>query len=694
MAFCGCTDKTELSPVSEKAPAVVPVVLRGTSSPKADEAESKTSLGIPSGSTVPFLWERADRLGLFLKSGGTEITASDNAPVMLASDKGPGSNTGCFEGTLAGLEASTTYDVSIYYPWYVSSVTSSSAIRDRVHPHQVQAAPGSSAHIGRSGGFAVASSSLTTPSSLDGYTAEIDFELNHKTAYLQFNVSSAVGAYNGWLLKRITLTAPENVWLAGQTEWEPSGQTFKLLDTDARSNSVILDIENSQPLSVTAQTAYMVLFPASVKGCKLDFSYTLQTPDGSQTVVLSRSRQISASSLMFTSGSIYNLVEVIPAAAGGEWTASDEVFDEEYYRAKILGIAKRAGAPTLHVTYKDNLHQITVFVVNEDYYNTPDAIQEDFTPTEDCLYQAASVTKVTFNYIFWKMREEGYWSDLDQPVYELWPGVLDLFADDAKEMAKDITLRMLVTHTTGLDGSLNYGKFTFDAQSTGYYPGGNKYRYSNRGISILGWTMEYLKGYAKGQGLVQMGRDYIFDKLGMTLSNFSYMDGYDSIHLKGHMGTTWARNNATWGGSANAAYSLRSNSKEYMKFLWWMMHGADLSPETMTEMWDPQFLVTEAHTGCTTEMWRTLGWQREASEELGPVFRHSGSLPGFRSTEVRMIPERDAAFVTFCNYEQSYNVNDALFDLFMPHKEPFASSAINPVPSTLGVAGNTTVRDE
>ena len=671
---------------------VTPVVLKGSSVP---DNGAKTSLGTPEGTKVPLVWNRADQIGMFLSASGTALTASDNASAMIVKDSGPGTREGTFAGTLTGLSASTTYDVKIYYPWYQSASSSGTSVYDRIHPHQTQTATGNSSHIGKSGGFAVGNTSFTTPASLDGFTAELDFSLTHKTAYVQFDVNAAAGDYTGWLLKRITMSAPDGTNIAGQCLWEPANDTFTLVNSDALSNTIVLDIEASDPLSATAQSAYMVVFPTAVNSKVLTFTYTLQTTDGSQTVNLTKTKTMSATSTLFSPGKIYRLQETLPATAGGEWTAENVVVDVEYYREKILGIAKRAGVPSINATYKDNLKEISVFVVNDDFYNTPGRSQEAAPITENSVYQAASVTKVTFNYIFWKMREQGYFNDLDQPVYELWPAMLDLFADDAKEDAKLITLRMIITHTTGLDGLLNYGsKFTFDAAANGYYPGGNKYRYSNKAISILGWTMEYLLGYEKGKGLRQMGRDYIFDKLGMTNTNFEWVDSYETLAVYGHntAGTRW-RNNNWSGGKANAAYSLRSNSKEYTKYLQWMMHGADLSPETLKEMLLPQFRVVAAKTNSTTESWRTLGWMCERCEELGPVYRHAGSLDGFRS-EACMIPERNATFSCFVNFSLTYEVREAVFNLFVPHHDRFAWIELAAVPNTSGNAGVSDIIDE
>ena len=596
-----------------------------------------------------------------------------------------------FKGSFTGITASTAYDVKLYYPYYQSEASSFEAIRNRIHPHQVQSAPGNSDHIGRCGGFATADASFTTPASLDDYTAELDFTLTHRTSYVRFSVSASDGDYSGWLLKRIGMAAPEGTFIAGQTSWATTTGAFSLENTDARSNAVELDIDNAEALGSTPQDAYMVVFPVEVKGKTITFTYTLQKPDGSRTVTLARNKTMSASSTLFAPGKLYRLEEVLPSTAGGEWTVSEQNWDESSLRDKILGIAKRAGVPSISVAYKDNLHDITLSVVNDDFYSRP-GISTDPNPiTENTVYQAASVTKVTFNYIFWKMYEEGYFSDLDQPVYELWPDMLDLFADDAQETAKLITLRMILTHTTGLDGSLSYNtKFTFDASSSGYYPGGNKYRYSNRGISILGWTMEHLKGYNKGEGLIQMGRDYIFDRLGMTNTNFGWVDSYETLACKGYFSNSWSKNPGWSGGKVNAAYSLRSNAKEYNKYLQWMMRGADLAPETLDLMFTPQFLVTSAKSGCTTEGWRTLGWMVERNEELGPVYRHSGSLDGFRS-EACMIPERNATFCIFTNHNLVYEVREAVFNLFLPKKDGFSWTSLPGVPNTDAGAGTSPI---
>ena len=125
-----------------------------------------------------------------------------------------------------------------------------------------------------------------------------------------------------------------------------------------------------------------------------------------------------------------------------------------------------------------------------------------------------------------------------------------------------------------------------------------------------------------------------------------------------------------------------------------MMRGADLSPETLEMVFRPWFIISEAHPGSTTYEWRTLGWKVERCEELGPVIRHSGSLPGFRA-EVCMVPERDATIAIFVNIDLVYEVREAVFNLFLPHKDRFAHLELPPVPDdTIGNAGITTIDDE
>ena len=349
---------------------------------------------------------------------------------------------------------------------------------------------------------------------------------------------------------------------------------------------------------------------------------------------------------------------IVPAANQGN---KPEPVDPEILRGQVLTILQREGIASASICYKDSLQEICLSVVNTDFYAEKGMPEEAAAINEHSVYQAASISKITFNHIFWKMREEGYFNDLDQPIYEVWPGMLDLFNDDQKDLAKQITFRMALTHTTGLDRTMTKGPFVFKRIDKGFYPGADKFAYSNAAISILGWAMEYLKGYEPGTGLTKISREYIFDPLGMDETSFEWIDKYNSIAVHGFTNTdrkTW--NNNWKGGKSNAAYSLRTNAKDYTKYLQWVMHGANLSPETMKLMLEPLFPCTSAKVECR----RTLGWFCEENELYGNIYRHNGSLPGFRGLAC-FIPKLDASFCVFVNTNTDYDVLQEIRALFL-----------------------------
>ena len=511
--------------------------------------------------------------------------------------------------------------------------------------HQVQSASGSTAHI-----MKPAASYIVRPS-----FDKVDMT-GRATSCLQVDVNAKTGAFTGMVIKRITLTAPEEYRIAGKPAAYGSA-------ADATSSSVILDIENGKPLSEEVQSVWIEVLPADVKGETLTIEFSLQGKDAGVTTELTG--KVKVKDAMFAAGQVHGLAVTIPAKPGGKWKAKAYSWNRDYYTREILNILKKNNIASASVTWKDNLKDLSLSVVNEDYYEKAERSQEGASISTGSVYQAASISKVTFNHIFWKMREEGFFSDLDQPVYELWPGMLDLFAEDNRDMAEQITLRMILLHTSGLDRSMTKGPFKFKYVDKGIYPGGNTFSYSNAAISILGWTMEHLKGYEPGTGLTPISREYIFDPLGMQSTSFEWVKPYNKTAVYGYTSKgKRVRNNKWRGGLSNAAYSLRTNAVDYTKYLQWTMHGANLSDETMELMLKPQIGGTVAGR----KGLRTLGWMCENDPRYGYIYRHNGSLAGFRGLAC-FIPSLDASFCVFVNTDTKYPVLDRICELFLPSNQ-------------------------
>ena len=678
LAACNSVEPEIQAPAAPQAPSVS-LVLRGRNT------MTKTAFGETAEGRMPLNWIRADRIGLFLTGGGVDVAGVQNLPVMIDRAKGPGQNSGSFRTKVTGLQAATSYDVRLYYPYFHLAGSSSAEIHNRVAPFQVQEAPGSSSHVGKSGGFATSVSHFATPASLEGAEAEVEFELSHKTSYLWLKVSAPSGAYSGMHLKRVSMNLPEGTAIAGETTYDVSSDSFSLTaGSKAMSNSIEVSIAASEPLSAQAQEVYMVVFPTSVAGKDITFKYTLQSEDGATTKVLSHVRTIGPASAMFAPGKIYELSEQIPASVSGDWSESDLVFDRDAIDEYLRFVVKACQMPSLQLNYTDNLFSYSTVIVNEELYeaNGWSSYLEDTSPiTTSSLYQACSISKVPFAYIVCKMADDGE-IDLDTPLLEYYPGLISRFAADATTQARaaKVTPRMCITHCSGLKNDGNSStdvKFSFEP--------GEQYQYSGVGISMTQWTLDYLKGTK----LEYFSKDYIFNKLGMTLTNYQWQSSFAKIAPHGFSNGNRIKNTNL--GSSNAAHSMRTSADEYTKFLQWVLRGGDLSKEMYTAMLSP-------YTHVSGNKYRALGWVLEENMEMGNIYFHTGSNGGYRANSM-IVPERGASLCYFWNAPAKYSPHGDLFNFFFHNKyntEAYGAPAIPEISGTddNGSAGKAPVYDD
>lgn len=679
LCACNSVQPDAFVPVPETTPSIN-LVLSGKSG-----AKTRTAFGDTDGTTMYFNWVRADRIGLFLSSAGTDVSGAQNLKAMIDKSKGPGQNNGAFRVNVEGLSPNTAYDITLYYPYFRAAGTSGAEIHNRVAPYQVQEYPGSSSHMGRSGAFATAISHFTTPSDVDGATAEVEFELNHKTSYVWVKVSAADGDYSGMHLKRIRMSAPEGTQLAGETTYNTTSGTFSLTPgSEAASNYIELSVAQSQALSSAVQEFCLVAFPTPVAGKDITISYTLQSSDASSTKVLSHVITAGASSTMFAPGKVYVLQEQIPATAGAGWTEAPYALDTAELDTFLQGVVKACKMPTLQLKYTDNLFSYSTVIVNTDLYEAngwTSYLEETLPVTTTSLYQACSISKVPFAYIVCKMADDGV-IDLDTPLLNYYPGLIDRFADDetTRARAAKVTPRMCITHCSGLKNDGNSSSnvtFSFDP--------GTSYQYSGVGISMTQWTLDHIKGGL----LADYSKDYIFNQLGMTLTNYQWQSSFATIAPHGFNNGSRVKNTNL--GNSNAAHSMRTSAEEYTKFLQWMLRGGDLSKEMYAEMF-------QAYTPVADNKFRALGWAMEENQEMGTIYYHTGSNTGFRSNSM-IIPERNATLCYFYNSPSAYSPHADIFLKFFGNKYDTGAYGTPAIPEVAGTgdngsAGNATVYDE
>ena len=137
--------------------------------------------------------------------------------------------------------------------------------------------------------------------------------------------------------------------------------------------------------------------------------------------------------------------------------------------------------------------------------------------TEDSIFQIGSISKVWTATVIMRLIEEGKLT-LDTPVVEVLPD-LRLIND---ELTNGITIRHLLTHTSGLDGDVFTDTGRGDdnlelyvaslADAAQNHPIGATWSYCNSGFSVLGRVIEVVTGKTWDTAM----RELLFTPLGLT----------------------------------------------------------------------------------------------------------------------------------------------------------------------------------
>jgi dipeptidyl aminopeptidase/acylaminoacyl peptidase/CubicO group peptidase (beta-lactamase class C family) len=157
----------------------------------------------------------------------------------------------------------------------------------------------------------------------------------------------------------------------------------------------------------------------------------------------------------------------------------------------------------------------------------------------DSLFQIGSITKVWTATVAMQLVDEGL-LELDGPIAEVLPELR--LADP--DVTKGVTLRHLLTHTSGIDGDVftdtgrgdecleRYVELLADAGQN--HPLGATWSYCNSGYSLLGRVIEKVTGVTWDQAM----RDRLFTPLGLThtvtLPEEALLFGAAAGHVEDH----------------------------------------------------------------------------------------------------------------------------------------------------------------
>jgi CubicO group peptidase (beta-lactamase class C family) len=278
--------------------------------------------------------------------------------------------------------------------------------------------------------------------------------------------------------------------------------------------------------------------------------------------------------------------------------------------------------------------------------------------TTDSLFQIGSVTKVWTATVLMRLVEQGR-VELDAPVVRVLPAFR--VADPAA--GERITLRHLLTHTSGIDGDFFHDTGRGDDCLERYvaacaglaqvHPVGATMSYCNTGYVVLGRIVEVLAGRCWDDAL----RELLIEPLGLTHSQTLAEEVLRYRAALGHeIGADGVlRPAAIWGmpRSLGPAGTINATAADMLGVARLHLSGglaSDgtrlLTPASVAAMRAPQ--VEVPNPWGKGDRWG-LGW---ALFDRGGVLGHDGSTIGQKAI-LRIVPEADVAVAALANADSA-----------------------------------------
>jgi serine beta-lactamase-like protein LACTB len=279
--------------------------------------------------------------------------------------------------------------------------------------------------------------------------------------------------------------------------------------------------------------------------------------------------------------------------------------------------------------------------------------------TAETVYRVGSVSKLFTDVAVMRLVEEGK-IDLDAPVTTYLPDFKPVNPFDDKP----ITLRHLMAHRSGLIREPPVGNY-FDptgptlAQTVAsvngidlVYPPGKRTKYSNAAIGVVGYVLEK----TQGEKFETYLKRTVLDPLGMSSSSFEPTPATKKHLADAVMWTYHGREfpAPTFELGMAPAGSMYSTVRDLAKFTSCLFAGGKplLKPETLAEMFRPQFAEPDAKTGFGIGF--MIG-ELEGHKQIG----HGGAIYGF-ATELSALPEEKLGVVVVCSRDVANAVVDRI----------------------------------
>ena len=376
------------------------------------------------------------------------------------------------------------------------------------------------------------------------------------------------------------------------------------------------------------------------------------------------------------------VVEWVERFTGSVAGAAPAPIDSAHWQHRLDDLAKRHGVPGA---------QLGILKVGADDRSTVTAaatgslnLATGAPATAQSIFQIGSISKVWTATVAMQLVDEGL-IDLDAPVIDVMP---ELTLRDADVNAK-VSLRHLLTHTSGIDGDLFTDTGRGDDVLEKYtallselpqnHPLGATWSYCNSGFSLIGRIIEKVTGQTWDEAL----QERLFTPLGLkrtvTLPEQAVLHaaavGHDAAPGEPlEPVSTWALPRSL--GPAGLITTDIADALEFARLHLTGGLAADgtrlLSEKAAAAMAAHQADLPDKHT--LGDSWG-LGWIRYAWDGHR-VIGHDGSTLG-QGAALRVLPEQGLAVTIHAN---GGNVRDLFEDLF---REIFAEVADVAVPAPL-----------
>ncbi len=367
-----------------------------------------------------------------------------------------------------------------------------------------------------------------------------------------------------------------------------------------------------------------------------------------------------------------------------EFVTLNPVIDESHWQLRLTDLATRHRVPgaTLGILrLGENADEVVL--AHHGVLNSATRVEV----TDDSVFQIGSITKVWTATAVMRLVDEDL-LDLDSPVAEILPGLK--LADPF--VTRKLTMRHLLTHTSGIDGDVFTDTGRGDdcleryvaglATAAQNHPLGATFSYCNSGFCLAGRVIEKVTGTTWDNAL----HDRLFTPLGLTHTGTLPEEALRFRVAMGHLldETGTPRPAPVWGlpRSVGPAGLINSTAADVLAFARLHLTGglaADgtrlLSMEATTEMAREQTTLPDVHV--LGDSWG-LGWIRFAWDGRR-VLGHDGGTIG-QNSYLRMLPDQGLAVVLLTN---GGNVGDLYSDLY---REIFADLADITVPAQLAPA--------